>query len=468
VLLCGFGLASLAGARPLPAEVADALRAAQVPTEALAVVVQPAGQSDVARLALNERMPVNPASLFKLATTAAALDLLGPTFAWTTPVWLQGPVRDGVLDGSLVVKGNGDPKLSQERVWQLLRRVRALGVQTVKGDIVLDRSAFAVPNGTAGDFDGEPYRPYNVRADALLVAWKSLQLVFTPDPSRGIALVSAEPALAGVLVDASVPLLPAAAPCGDWRGALKADFADTARVRFTGGYPPACGERLWPVAYAEPSSFNARAVEALWRELGGTLTGSVRDGSAPAGVAPTFEMASPPLAEVVRDINKYSNNVMAQQLFLTLGQELRGAGTPAAARDVLNRWLDERFGHDAAGAVVDNGSGLSRDTRVSALLLVRLLQWAWTSPAMPDLLASLPASGLDGTLRRSKAPLGRAHLKTGSLRDVAGVAGIVHGLSGQRWVLVAVVNHANANAPEVRAAFDALVRWTADDLVRSK
>jgi D-alanyl-D-alanine carboxypeptidase/D-alanyl-D-alanine-endopeptidase (penicillin-binding protein 4) len=467
VLLCGLGLALLAGARPLPAEVADALRAAQVPSDALAVMVQPAGRPDVARLALNERAPVNPASLLKLATTVAALDLLGPTFAWTTPVWLQGPVRDGVLDGSLVVKGNGDPKLSQERLWQLLRRVRALGVQTVKGDIVLDRSAFAVPDGAAGDFDGEPYRPYNVRADALLVAWKSLQLVFTPDAARGVALVSAEPALAGVLVDASVPLLPAA-PCGDWRGALKADFTDASRVRFAGGYPLACGERLWPVAYAEPSSFNARAVEALWRELGGTLGGSVRDGSAPADVPPTFEIASPPLAEVVRDINKYSNNVMAQQLFLTLGQVLRGAGTPAEARDVLNRWLDERFGHDAAGVVIDNGSGLSRDSRMSALLLARLLQWAWASPAMPDLLASLPASGLDGTLRRSKAPLGRAHLKTGSLRDVAGVAGIVHGLSGQRWVLVAVVNHPNANAPEVRAAFDALVRWTADDLVRSK
>ena len=475
--------------RPLPADVEAALKRAHVPLESVSIVVQAAGgvngnggtgattthgngttesSSGTIRLALNERALVNPASLFKLATTAAAIDLLGPTYTWSTPVWLAGPVVDGVLDGSLVIKGSGDPKLVLERLWLLLRRVRALGVQEIRGDIVLDRSAFVVPEASPGDFDGEPFRPYNVRADALLVNYKSIVLTFTPDLARGVVAVAAEPPLAGVSVDATVPLLLSAASCEDWRGALKGEFGDPARVRFAGGYAPACGERVWPIAYAEPATYNARAVEALWRELGGRLTGSVRDGLAAVGTKPTFEVVSPPLAEVVRDINKFSNNVMAQQLFLTLGLTQRGTGTPEAARDVLNRWLDERFGNDAAGAVVHNGSGLSRETRLSAALLARLLQWTWASPAMPDLVASLPASGLDGTLRRSKAPLGRAHLKTGSLRDVAGVAGIVHGLSGQRWVLVAIINHPNANNDDARAAFDALVRWTANDLVQSR
>jgi D-alanyl-D-alanine carboxypeptidase/D-alanyl-D-alanine-endopeptidase (penicillin-binding protein 4) len=458
----------------LPADVADALKRAQVPLDAVAIVVQGAqttpgdGNRATVRLALNARMPVNPASLLKLATTAAAIDLLGPTYIWTTPVWLAGPVIDGVLEGPLVIKGSGDPKFVLERMWLLLRRVRALGVHEIRGDIVLDRSAFALPGASPGDFDGEPFRPYNVRADALLLNYKSIVLTFAPDAARGIASIVAEPPLAGVAVDASVPLLPIETSCGDWRGALKADFADPSRLRFAGAFPVACGERAWPVAYADPASFNARVIEALWRELGGRLSGVVRDGTSPTGLKPSFEVVSPTLAEVVRDINKFSNNVMAQQLFLTLGLTQRGSGTPAAARDVLNRWLDERFGHDAAGVVIDNGSGLSRDTRLSAALLARLLQWTWASPAMPDLVASLPASGLDGTLKRSKAPPGRAHLKTGSLRDVAGIAGIVHGLSGQRWVLVAIVNHPGANSEDVRGAFDALVRWTADDLVPSR
>ncbi|MEP7298959.1 MAG: D-alanyl-D-alanine carboxypeptidase, partial [Burkholderiales bacterium] len=166
--------------------------------------------------------------------------------------------------------------------------------------------------------------------------------------------------------------------------------------------------------------------------------------------------------EVIRDINKYSNNVMAQQLFLTLALVQRGSGTPAAARELLAQWVAERFGADAAaGLVIDNGSGLSRESRLTARLLTRLLVAAWASPVMPELMSSLPVSGLDGTLRRSRATPVRAHLKTGSLRDVAGVAGYVLANSGRRYVVVAIANHANANA--ARPAFDALVQWAAGD-----
>ena len=127
-------------------------------------------------------------------------------------------------------------------------------------------------------------------------------------------------------------------PCDDWRGALKAEFADPTRMRLAGAFQVACGEKVWPIAYADPRSYNERALAGMWRELGGKLSGGVRDGAAPAA-PPSFELRSPPLAEVVRDINKFSNNVMAQQLFLTLGATQRGAGTPEAAREVLRQWL---------------------------------------------------------------------------------------------------------------------------------
>jgi D-alanyl-D-alanine carboxypeptidase/D-alanyl-D-alanine-endopeptidase (penicillin-binding protein 4) len=455
-LALGFVVAATAAPR-LPAEVRAALARAHVPPETVVVTVQEVG-SPRARLAWQADVPVNPASLAKLLTTYAALDLLGPAWSWTTPVWLQGTVSDGVLDGTLIIKGSGDPKLVLERMWLLLRRVQQMGVQEIRGDIVLDRTAFAVPEQNPGDFDGEPLRPYNVRADALLLNYKSVLMTVTPDPARGIALVSTEPPLAGVHADASVPLLPGA--CEDWRGALKADFSDPARLRLAGGFPGACGERTWSVAYGEPKSYNERALTALWRELGGKLSGSVRDGIAPA-TKPSFELVSPTLAEVVRDINKFSNNVMAQQLFLTLGLQRGTAGTPQASREVLQRWLRERLGKVADGTVIDNGSGLSRETRVSAQLLARLLQSAWASPVMPELMASLPVSGIDGTLLRARGSPGRAHLKTGSLRDVAGVAGYVLGASGRRMVLVAVINHPNANA--ARPAFDALVQWAANE-----
>jgi D-alanyl-D-alanine carboxypeptidase/D-alanyl-D-alanine-endopeptidase (penicillin-binding protein 4) len=450
-----------AAARTLSPEVEHAFAREGVPLDAVAIVVQEAG-SGRAEVSLNATKSINPASLAKLLTTYAALDELGPAFTWKTPVWFGGPVKDGVLDGSLHLQGRGDPKLSLERLWLALQRVRQMGVTEIRGDIVLDQDAFAVPAGTTGDFDNEPLRPYNTRAQALLLNLSTVVYTFTPDAGRGVATVSAEPALDGLVVDATVPL--SNGPCTDWRGALKAALGDPARLQFAGSFPAACSERVWPLAHADARLYAQRLVATLWREAGGRLTGSVREGPAPQGVAPIFELASPPLADVVRDINKFSNNVMAQQLFLTLALQRSASARVGVedARDALRRWLADRLGEPLDGVVIDNGSGLSRETRMPARLLAHLLQRAWSSPVMPELMASLPVTGLDGTLRRSRAMAGRAHLKTGSLRDVAGVAGYVLGSSGRRYVLVAVINHPNANA--ARPALDALVQWTMNDL----
>ncbi|MES2991992.1 MAG: D-alanyl-D-alanine carboxypeptidase/D-alanyl-D-alanine-endopeptidase [Pseudomonadota bacterium] len=446
---------------PLPQPVLAALDRAQVPPEAVVAIVQDVTGAPP-RLAWRPEQPVNPASLMKLLTTFAALDLLGAAWTWSTPVWLQGSVRAGVLEGDLVIKGSGDPKLVVERVWQLLRRVQQLGVREIRGDIVLDRSAFAELPQAAGDFDGEALRPYNVRADALLLNYRVIAYTFTPDPARGVAVISADPPLAGVTHHASVPLV--TGPCEGWRGALQADFTDPLQARFAGRFAAACGEKSWSVAHGEPHRFDARALAGMWNELGGRLGGVVRDGVAPA-TPPSFESISPPLAEIVRDINKHSNNVMAQQLFLTLGLTQRDSGTPEAARAALRDWAATRLGSTAALLVVDNGSGLSRDGRVSAALIARLLLAAWASPVMPELMSSLPVAGVDGTLATRRRPptatTGRAHLKTGSLRDVAGVAGYVLSNSGRRYLVVTIANHANANA--ARPAFEALVQWAADD-----
>ena len=456
-----FAMHAVATAGALPATVEAALKRAHVPRDALVAVVQEVDARSP-RLAWRPKEAVNPASLFKLVTTDAALELLGPAWRWNTPVWLQGAVHNGVLDGNLVIQGRGDPKLVLERVWLLLRRVQQLGVSEIRGDIVLDRSAFSAPEDDPAEFDGEALRPYNVRPDALLLNFRSVLFTFTPDAIAGTARVAAEPALAGVATDPQVPL--SVLPCTDWRGALMSDFSDPLRQHFGGHFSRDCGEKQWSLAPPEPGLYNERLLRALWRDMGGRISGTVRDGVAPAD-PPTFELSSPPLADVVRDINKFSNNVMAQQLFLTLALTQRGQGTPEAARAVLSQWLTQRFGAAGAAAVIDNGSGLSRDTRVSAELFAKLLQAAWASPVMPELMSSLPVTGIDGTLQRSEVAPGRAHLKTGSLRDVAGLAGYVLSERGRRYVLVAIINHPNANA--ARPALDALVQWAAGDAHRS-
>jgi serine-type D-Ala-D-Ala carboxypeptidase/endopeptidase (penicillin-binding protein 4) len=330
-------------------------------------------------------------------------------------------------------------------------------VRSITGDIVLDRSAFEPLPIDPGAFDGEPLRPYNAAPDALLLNFRSLVMTFTPLGTQAQVLV--EPPLAGVSVPASVPLAPGA--CGDWRGGLKADFSDPLRIRFAGAYPATCGERIWPVAYSDPASHGPRALAGLWQQMGGVLMGQVRDGQVPPALVPAFELQSPPLAEVVRDINKFSNNVMAQQLFLTLSLQQSGLGTLEGSRAALRQWWRDRFGESEA-PTFGNGSGLSREERITAQQLGRLLQAAWVSPLMPELASSLPLAGIDGTMRRARGKaVGLAHLKTGSLRDVGAVAGYVHGASGKRYVLVAIANHPQAHA--ARPAIDALVEWTARD-----
>jgi D-alanyl-D-alanine carboxypeptidase/D-alanyl-D-alanine-endopeptidase (penicillin-binding protein 4) len=450
--------ATAGAAETLPPEVDQALQRARVPDEAFSIVVRELGANRTA-LSNQPNKSVNPASLTKLLTTMAALDRLGPAWTWATPVWLLGPVQDGVLDGSLYVRGSGDPKLVVERLWLLLRRVQQMGVREIRGDIVLDGSAFNLPEGNPADFDGEPTRPYNVRAAALLLNYKAVTYSFVPDTTAGVARVLVEPALTGISVDRSVPL--AAGPCNDWRDALKASFGE--RVRFAGSYATSCGEQLWSLADPAPQTYNARLIDALWKEMGGKLGGSVRDGPAPVETKPSFELRSPPLAEVVRDINKFSNNLMAQQLFysLDLARHPMLPATPGGARDTMRRWLVDKLGELPPEVVIDNGSGLSRETRITAQVLARLLTLAFDSPVMPELMASLPIVGIDGTLRRARATPGRAHLKTGSLRDVAALAGYVISDSGRRYVVVAIVHHPNANA--ARPALDALVQWVMRD-----
>ena len=462
--------AAPASAWTLPPTIAAALEKAHVPSSSLALWVQPVDAASPS-WGWNPDFGVNPASVFKLATTSAALEMLGPAWTWKTGVFVTGPVRRGVLDGSVVIVGTGDPSLVMERVWLLLRQLRDTGVREIRGDIVLDHSGFAPATHSAADFDNAPSEPYNVLPDALLMNFRSVTLSFQPDPEAHVARVTAEPPLAGLAIDATVPL--AKGGCDDWRGGLKLGADNPARWHFAGAYPARCGARNWPLAYPDPAGYENRLVTALWRELGGKLSGKVRDGTLPDGATPAFTFESPQLAQIVRDINKYSNNTMAEQLFLTLAwnasSELSATATDVKeeqARAVLTRWLHDRLGDAADGIVVVNGSGLARETRISARTLALLLQTNWNSPVMPELVSSLPINGVDGTLRKSTALAGRAHLKTGSMRDVVAVAGYVQADSGRRYILVAVVNDPNAGA--ARPALDAAIDWVAHDPAQAR
>ena len=458
-LLCGFkrlALAALvaawlpaaAGAAGLPKPVREALQPLAIPQASVGLVVQEVG---AARpwLSVNADQPFNPASVMKLVTTLAALDLLGPAYRWKTEVYLHG--------NDLVLRGTGDPKLNYEAFWMLLRNLRGRGLRDIPGDLVLDRSYFAPVNGES--IDDQVFRPYNVAPDALLVNFKSLRFTFTPEGEK--VRVYVEPKFPGLELINGLRLGAGACPEGSaFRSLIEAAFVSSPepRAAFSGVYPADCGESTMHVALYSPEEYLAGMVRTLWTEMGGTWRGTVREGSVPENARLFHVHESPPLGEIVRDINKFSNNVMARQLFLTLGAEF--AGPPADTRkaaEVVHQWLFLR-GLPAQGLVIENGSGLSRLERATASTLAALLQSAWKSPLMPEFVSALPLAGVDGTMQKRLhyEPLtGRAHLKTGLLSEARAMAGYVLDRRGRRQVVVMIVNH--PRAPQADAAFDALL-----------
>jgi D-alanyl-D-alanine carboxypeptidase/D-alanyl-D-alanine-endopeptidase (penicillin-binding protein 4) len=450
----------------LPAPIAQALRAAGVAPSSVAIWVQPLAASEPS-LALNVDVPLNPASLVKLLTTFTALETLGPAHRWQTQVYAAGTLEADTLSGHLILQGSGDPKLTLEQFWLLLRNVRERGIRHLDGDLVLDRSYFEHRPHAPGDFDAEPLRPYNVGPDALLVNFKAVRFYFVPQPGRDTVRVIAEPRPHPLEVVSLVR--PSNGRCGDWRAKIRPEFAHAAaprkalRAMFSGTYPVSCGERAWNISLFSHTDYVGGLFRQLWNELGGSWKGSVHDGHVPSGATLVYTHESPPLAEVIRDINKFSNNVMARQLFLTLGAN--GSGPPArvsAARAAVQAALAMN-GIDTAGIVIENGSGLSRLARVSAKSLAQLLRAAYRSATMPEFIASLPVVAVDGTMRKrlkSDAVAGQAHIKTGSLSGVRAIAGYVLDRTGERQVVVMIVN--DANAGRVRPALEALLRWAHD------
>jgi D-alanyl-D-alanine carboxypeptidase/D-alanyl-D-alanine-endopeptidase (penicillin-binding protein 4) len=396
----------------------------------------------------------------KLVTTYAALDLLGPAYTWKTTAWIDSTPADGVLNGNLYFRGSGDPRFAIEHLWALLRQLRLRGIQQIAGDIVLDRTAFNVPAIDPGAFDDKPMRPYNVGPDSLLINFRALRFTLLPDSGKPRLLQ--ETPSEGLRVDNQ--LRAGEGACGsNWKDLITTRLIpenNGNRLEFTGTYSALCGEKTLNLSPLPADAQAGGLIRSLWKELGGTLAGQIRGGTVPIGSKLLVQHESAPLADAVRDINKYSNNVMARQVFLTLGNDTAPA-TAERSRQRIGDWLNGR-GLRFADLVLDNGSGLSRLERISAGNLNRLLLDAWKNPVMPEFISSLPIVGIDGTMKKrlkESEASGRAHIKTGTLDGVKTAAGYALDAQGRRYVVSFLINHPRAQAGS--AAIDALLLWVA-------
>lgn len=442
-LLLSLAIPVQAAGNSLPNKVQQALKANKISTQSLSLVTLPLNGPGNSTY-FNADISVNPASTMKLVTTYAALELLGPTHQWKTEFFTDGQLNNGVLNGNLYLKGGGDPKLNMEKLWLLLRDLRANGVQQISGDLVLDRSHFVQPAlPSFNDDGGDANKPFLVKPDSLLINLKALRFIARTE--GGKVHIAAEPPLTNIRIENRVKAL-RAAKCPGWpdvRYNPVSEF-DGTKVIVTGQLAEGCSSQTY-LSLLDHPSYAAGAIRAIWQELGGSIVGKDRLATVPTKARLLARAYSPDLVEIIRDINKYSNNTMAQQLFLSLGAQFRNTADQddsKAAQRVIRAWL-ARKGITAPHLVMENGSGLSRAERVSAREMAALLQAAWQSPYAAEFMSSLPLVAMDGTMRKrlkNTSLVGEGHIKTGTLNNVRAIAGYSRDSNGNSWAVVAILN----------------------------
>lgn len=467
-------------------------------------------QADIAR---------TPASTMKLVPSFIALDTLGADFVWHTRVYHTGIIIGDTLYGDLIIQGSGDPKMTHERLQQLLYKVQTAGIRHINGDIIVDSSVFTNVTKDPAAFDNSPLRPYNASPDGFLVNFSSVGIQSYPlDNTR--AQLTYTPQLANYQLPSMINMRSAA--CGQARYSIAPQW-QAAQLTLNSNLPDSCGEHAFYVAYPDAKDFAARVIASKWQTLGNTLSGKViaqetpyhanetanKQKKSPHGLAaivmsplPIVSYPSLNLKQQIYDINHFSNNVMTEQVALSIGaykadvnkkdthQEsvnkkgtdtdktinnqavsLYQFGQPTAtdypqALQSINQWWQTNL--TTPPPHLTNGSGLCRDCSISAANLSELLTYAYNQPSFDAYVSSLGIAGVSGTisahsdrLPKSQA-IGRAWIKTGTLNNVTSMAGYVKGLSGQDYVVVGLINTDHAlNAYTARTVLDSMLDWTA-------
>jgi len=432
-----------------------------LPDSSFSFYVQ-AVDADKPRFVFNAGRPMNPASSVKTITTFAALESLGPAFTWRTELYALGPVENGVLKGDLLMKGGGDPFLVEDQLRGMLKSLQRTGVKHITGNLVLDGSYFDASVTDDDLIDNQAGRAYNTRPNAVIANFQAMTFYFYPHPNGSDVIIHTDPRLHNVKIANRLRQVDRA--CGGYQRGISYNLnpSDPTEVIFEGSFPSRCSRYQLVREVLNAPDYTFGLFMALWQELGGSLDGDLRVGAVPDNLEPIVVWNSVPLGDVIRSINKFSNNVMTRQLLLTLGAEVLG---PPATIDkgiqAMKNYLELKS-LDSTQLSLDNGAGLSRGTRVTTSLMTGLLQSAWRSPYMPEFVASLPLNGLDGTMRnrvRGATMSGRMHVKTGSLDEVAAVAGYVYSQSNTLYTVVGIVNHELADRGPGAELLDELLTW---------
>ena len=480
-LLAGLGLP--AAHAQLPDSVSVLLRSANIPEDAIGAIVL---RGNTVVMSHGAERSMQPASTMKVVTTAVGLEQLGPAFRGRTELRTSADVINGVLKGDLILRGGADTDFNADVLAHMLQTLRNQGIHTIKGDLILDRQLFqpARPDIGAPPFDESAEFRYNVIPDALLLNTNMLDIELSSTTQQLKLLML--PELDNVTISSDMQLVKG--NCARWEdGWRPPEYVrgpnGRLQVILHGTFPQNC-KKATSINVLDRNDYADKLFRTTWKRLGGTISGSVREAAA-TGLPPTAEPVGTrmladhvarALPEVLRDINKNSDNTLARTLFLSIGS-LQSDGwlgsrpvamtmpedTATRSRQVIQEWM-QRHGIDTSGMLIDNGSGLSRTGRIAPLQLAGVLQAMQQSVWAPEFQSSLPIVALDGTMRKrllGSPAASRARIKTGTLKNVVAIAGYVPDANNQLCVVVAMINSDLVGNGNGRAAVDALIEWVA-------
>jgi len=446
----------------IPVRVQHVLDGHNLPSDSVSFFVREIGVADPL-LAFNADQPMNPASTVKIITTLAALETLGPAYTWKTELYALGPVMDGVLQGDLLLKGGGDPFLVEEQLRSMLKALQRTGIEHIAGNLVLDGSYFDASVEQEERLDNQGGRSYNTRPNAVISNFQSVTFHFYPDPDGRNVVIRSDPQLPNLKIDNRLRQTNGA--CGGYQRGVSFNINqnDPAEVIFEGQFPSGCNQYQMVREVLDAPDYTFGLFKELWEELGGEMDGGLLLGEVPEDLDPILIWSSSPMSDVIKSINKFSNNLMTRQLLLTLGAEVLGSpATVEKGIEAVKSYLDLK-NINSNQLLMSNGAGLSRDTRVSVSLMGDVLQRGYSSAYMPEYIASLPLNGLDGTMQtrlRGDNMTGRMHIKTGSLDEVSAIAGYVYSQSDRIFVVSGIINHELADRGPGAELMDALLTWT--------
>ncbi len=419
----------------------------------------------------NQDRLINPASVTKVFTTAAALALLHPDYRFKTEVYAAKKPEKGVVKGSLYLKGYGDPFLVNERLTYMAGELASLGIEKIEGPIVLDDSHFdGISMGPGWSQDNSP-RPYSAHMGALSLNFNSVAVLAFPGENIG------DPARLVIVPDSDHFKLDNRVKTSRRRTRVRL-YVDklgtrtkiTARGRVSFRHT---GSRHF-CRVTNPTWYTGRSFRQALRRAGIKTRRSIRRGQVPHSAEKIYVLSSPALGELARKVNKRSQNFMAEQLYKIMGAEFLGPpATWYKGQQVLADFLAEEVGIQPSTYVLHNGSGLNDVNRITVSQTVKVLTYMWRRfDVRPDFVASLAVAGADGTvIGRFRHPaLARTmRLKTGSLENVRALAGYVHTQGGEVFAFNVLVSRYSCTGSKVNRLINlfaaALSRADADHMV---